>query len=128
MIAIDFASDKPIYTQLYEQLVLVIARGQLKPGDSLPSVRVLGEEVGVNLHTVNKAYAILKNEGFISIHRRRGAVVTERQQQTPVLVRAVLNDELELVLAKCYLHGVNEQYVRQQIADLYQKWGVNEDE
>lgn len=75
LLTIDFASNEPIYMQIRNQIVVGIASGNLHDGDALPSVRTLGEELGVNLHTVNKAYKLLQQEGFITMARSRGAVV-----------------------------------------------------
>ena len=74
-IEIDFNSDEAIYVQLRNQIILGIATEQLKEGESLPSVRALAEDIGINMHTVNKAYATLKQDGFLKVDRRRGAVI-----------------------------------------------------
>ena len=75
-IEIDFNSDEAIYIQLRNQIFLAIATSQIKEGDSLPSVRALADDIGVNMHTVNKAYTVLKQEGFVKVDRRRGAVIS----------------------------------------------------
>ena len=74
---IDQASEVPIYQQLRNCAVAAIAAGELRPGDQLPSVRSLGCDLGVNLHTVNKAYALLRDEGYVLMRGRAGAVVAE---------------------------------------------------
>ena len=65
LIKIDFNSDEAIYMQLRNQIILGIATSRIHEGDSLPSVRQLAEEIGINMHTVNKAYAVLREEGII---------------------------------------------------------------
>lgn len=75
LIEIDFNSDEAIYIQLRNQIIIGIATSTIHEGDSLPSVRQLADTVGVNMHTVNKAYSVLKQEGFIQLDRRRGAVI-----------------------------------------------------
>ncbi|GHU87671.1 GntR family transcriptional regulator [Clostridia bacterium] len=70
-------SDTPLYLQLRGQIVGGVASGGLKPGDTLPSVRQLAVDLGINLHTVNKAYTLLKSEGYVKILGRRGVVVCE---------------------------------------------------
>ncbi|GAY78203.1 MULTISPECIES: GntR family transcriptional regulator [Sporolactobacillus] len=75
LLSIDFSSDQAIYMQIRDAIVTGIASGKLQDGDTLPSVRVLGSELGVNLHTVNKAYQLLQSEGFIDIQRRRGTFI-----------------------------------------------------
>ena len=75
LIEIDFNSDEAIYVQLQNQIIMGIATDMIQEGDTLPSVRQLADMVGINMHTVNKAYSILKQEGFIQLDRRRGAVI-----------------------------------------------------
>ena len=67
---IDFNSDEAFYVQLYHQIIIGIATSRLQEGDTLPSVRQLADEVGINMHTVNKAYSLLKQEGYIRLDRR----------------------------------------------------------
>lgn len=74
-IEIDFSSDEAIYIQLRNQIFMAIATSQIREGESLPSVRALAEDIGVNMHTVNKAYTTLRQDGFLKVDRRRGAVV-----------------------------------------------------
>ena len=57
---IDFESEEAIYIQLRNQIIMGIATDRIREGDSLPSVRQLAENIGINMHTVNKAYAVLK--------------------------------------------------------------------
>ena len=60
IIEIDFNSDEAIYIQLRNQIIMGIATSEIQEGESLPSVRQLAETVGINMHTVNKAYTVLK--------------------------------------------------------------------
>ena len=76
LIEIDFNSSEAIYIQLCNQIIMGIATSRLREGESLPSVRQLSGTIGVNMHTVNKAYAVLRQEGFITLDKRRGAVVS----------------------------------------------------
>lgn len=75
IIAIDDSSDIPIYQQLRNQIVLGISDGRLKPGEQLPTVRALAEEIGINAMTVQRAYQVLKQEGYIVTDRRNGAKI-----------------------------------------------------
>ena len=75
VISINEASEVPIYQQIRNQIVLGISDGRLKPGEQLPTVRALAGEIGINSMTVNKAYALLKQEGYIYTDRRNGAHV-----------------------------------------------------
>ena len=74
-IELDFESETPIYEQLKNQIIIGIAKKQFQPGERLPSVRALASDIGINLHTVNKAYQQLKQDGFLLIHRQRGVVI-----------------------------------------------------
>ena len=65
IITIDETASEPLYKQIHDQVIAGIATGQLEPGMSLPSVRSLASDLGINLHTVNKAYAILRDEGYV---------------------------------------------------------------
>lgn len=74
-IKLDFETEKPIYVQLAEQIIAGIAKEELLPGERLPSVRSLAADLGINLHTVRKAYQDLKQKGYLLIHRQRGVVI-----------------------------------------------------
>ena len=77
LIRIDQTSPEPVYLQIRDQIVAAIAHGELAASDRLPSVRALASDLGVNLHTVNKAYAVLRDEGFLMMRGRAGAVVAD---------------------------------------------------
>ena len=72
---IDFESEEAFYIQLRNQIVIAIATQKVKEGEVLPSVRQLASDVGINMHTVNKAYNVLRQEGFIRLESRTKAVV-----------------------------------------------------
>ena len=101
VITVDKSSSEPIYLQIRSKVIAAIAQGDLVEGDSLPSVRGLARDLGVNLHTANKAYAVLQDEGYVRMNGRKGTTVclpsypanskqrTEAQQRTlDVLQRA----------------------------------------
>lgn len=83
IIELDMSSDTPIYVQLRNQIVKGIGKGEIQPGEKLPTVRQLAADAGVNTMTVNKTYQILKNEGYIRTDRRLGAFVSENIIWTP---------------------------------------------
>ena len=95
---IDFNSDEAIYIQLCNQIIMGIATDKIKEGDSLPSVRQMADTVGINMHTVNKAYSILKREGFIKLDRRKGAVIYIDVDKLSVL--EAMKRELAVVVAR----------------------------
>lgn len=77
IIRIDMQSQIPLYEQLCTSVIQGIVTKELTPGESMPSVRKLGVDLGINLHTVNKAYTQLKQKGYLSIHRNKGVVVND---------------------------------------------------
>jgi GntR family transcriptional regulator len=85
-----------------------IARGELKPGDSLPSVRQLGVDLGINLHTVNKAYSALEAEGFVRIYGRRGAVISDLHLYDKPFLRE-LEESLSVLFLEAKGRGVGNE-------------------
>ena len=77
LVRIDKSSDEPIYRQIRGQIIEVIASGKLEVGQQLPSVRKLAAEININFHTVNKAYAVLRDEGYLVMKGRAGATVAK---------------------------------------------------
>lgn len=108
ILKLDMSGDIPIYVQLRNQIVLGIGRGALRVGEKLPTVRQLAGDAGINTMTVNKAYQVLKAEGFIEIDRRHGAVVRPLQDADGVF-HEKLEEELELLTAEAKLKGMNQQ-------------------
>ena len=107
IIELDMNSSTPIYVQLRNQIVMGIGRGELKLGESLPTVRQLAQDIGVNTMTVNKAYQILKTEGYIKIDRRHGAIVSDNIDMD-IVFREKLENELELLLAEAAINGMDK--------------------
>lgn len=108
IIQLDTTSDTPIYLQLRNEIVMGVGRGDLKIGDPLPTVRQMAVDIGVNSMTVNKAYALLKQEGFIDIDRRHGAVVSPRADTSGAFCGRV-EAELKLLVAESALKGMEKQ-------------------
>ncbi len=109
VIKIDFGSGEALYMQLYNQIIYGIANAQLLPGDSLPSVRELAEHVGINMHTVNKAYAILRQEGYLRLDRRNGAVIAVDSDKLRAM--AQLKNEMRISLAKALCRGLSDEEI-----------------
>jgi GntR family transcriptional regulator len=74
---IDFRSGLPIYTQIVNQIQAQVVAGVLKPGDQLPTVRALAEDLRVNFNTVARAYRLLDEARIISTQQGRGTYITE---------------------------------------------------
>jgi len=77
IIRLDQNSAEPLYLQIRAQIIEAIAKGSLVPGDPLPSVRSLAQDLGINLHTVNKAYAVLRDEGYLLLKGRKGTFIAD---------------------------------------------------
>lgn len=117
IVEIDFNSDEALYIQLINQIIIGIATDRLREGDSLPSVRQLAEDVGINMHTVNKAYSVLKQEGFLQLDRRRGAVIaldTERMRTISEMRRA-----LSVILARGVCKNVSREEIHDMVDSIY---------
>ncbi len=122
LIEIDFNSDEALYLQLRNQIIMGIATMELREGDSLPSVRQLAETVGINMHTVNKAYTVLKQEGFVKVDRRRGAVIAVDLNKIKAM--EVLKEDLLVALAKSSCKGITRAEVHALIDELYSEYGT----
>lgn len=109
-IEIEPSSEIPIYTQLVNQLIELIAKGELQPNDTLPSVRSLAADLGVNMHTVNKAYHELERKNIIRIIPKSGAVVSEITRPTDEQL-ATITHALKTVLAESTVYGMNKDEV-----------------
>ncbi|WP_059170484.1 GntR family transcriptional regulator [Bacillus sp. FJAT-27445] len=122
-IALDLESEEPIYTQLRNQIIAGIARGELKSGEALPSVRSLAADIGINFHTVNKAYQLLKQEGFILIHRQKGVVVNP--EGTPLaddVYWSQLKARLHPLIAESVCRKVSEEEFLRMCQQLYKEF------
>lgn len=124
IIELDMNSSTPIYVQLRNQIVMGIGRGELKLGESLPTVRQLAQDIGVNTMTVNKAYQILKTEGYIKIDRRHGAIVSDNMD---IVFREKLENELELLLAEAAINGMDKNDFLSMCNEIYSKMKVSGD-
>ena len=120
-IELDFNSDEALYIQLHNQIILGIATTRLREGDALPSVRQLADMIGINMHTVNKAYTILKQEGYVKVDRRKGAVIAVDIDK----IQAVedMRRELKVLLAKGSCKNISREEVHALIDEIYEDYG-----
>ena len=117
IIEVDFNSDEAIYIQLCNQIIMGIATSVIHEGDSLPSVRRLADTIGVNMHTVNKAYSVLKREGYISLDKRRGGVISldiDKLEELQVMKR-----QLQIVLARGCCKNISRQEVHELVDEIF---------
>ena len=121
IIEMDFNSEEALYLQLCNQIIQGIAMDHFHEGDSLPSVRQLADTIGINMHTVNKAYTVLKQEGFVKVDRRRGAVVAVDIDKVRALEE--MERELKVVLAKASCKNISREEVHALIDEIYGNYG-----
>ncbi|MGP0587148.1 GntR family transcriptional regulator [Paenibacillus timonensis] len=122
IIQLDLQSDVPIYTQLVHQIIEGIASGRLQLGEPLPSVRSLASDIGVNLHTVNKAYTLLKQEGYIQVHRQKGVVI-DPVGMPPVTpeFREKQRRELRPIVAEAICRGIEKDELLSLVEQIHQE-------
>ena len=120
VIEIDFNSDEAIYVQLMNQIIMGIATSRLQEGDPLPSVRQLADTVGI---TVNKAYSLLRQEGFVTIDRRRGAIIAVDVDKIKALEE--MKENLLVALAKGCCRNVSRSEVHDLIDEIYDEYEID---
>lgn len=117
-IEIDFNSDEALYLQLRNQIIIGIATSQFQEGDTLPSVRQLADTIGINMHTVNKAYSVLKQEGFVKVDRRKGAVIAIDIDK--IQAKEDLKRDMQVLLAKSSCKQISREEVHALIDEIYE--------
>lgn len=122
LLKIDFESEEALYVQICNQIIMGIATDMLREGDSLPSVRQLADEVGINMHTVNKAYAVLRQEGFLRLDRRRGAVIALDMDKLRAL--SEMKENLARIAARGICKNVSRAEVHALVDQIYDEFGV----
>lgn len=121
VLRIDFNSDEALYMQLYNQIIMGIANSELQEGENLPSVRELAEDIGINMHTVNKAYSILRQEGYLKLDRRKGAVIAIDLDKYKASME--LMDNMKVLIAKAICKGISCDEVHDMIDEIYRNYG-----
>lgn len=120
VLKIDFNSDEAIYIQLRNQIIMGIATDMIREGDTLPSVRQMADHIGINMHTVNKAYSVLRQEGFLTIDRRRGAMISIDGDKMRALEE--MKRELVVVLARGCCKNISKEEVYALIDEIYEEY------
>ena len=117
---ISFKSGKPVYLQIVEQVKRAAASGVLQPGEPLPSIRPLAEELKVNRNTIAKAYGELESQGLIETHAGRGCFVSANHSPLKKEIRRrMLSEEIDSAIVQAhhlrvprdeFIHLVNERF------------------
>jgi len=128
MLQIDFRSGLPIYTQIVNQVQAQVAGGVLKPGDQLPTVRALAEELRINFNTVARAYRILDEARIISTQQGRGTYITEipppkvterlRKESLQALTQRYISEAMRLEFTKVEISGMIKEKLKNWKADV----------
>ena len=119
IISINEMSEIPIYQQIRNQIVQGISDGRLSPGEQLPTVRGLAEEIGINSMTVNKAYSLLKQEGYIFADRRSGARVRKEFAGTKELSENS-KELLQQIISEAKVSGMTKEEFFEICGKLYE--------
>ncbi|MFC0216394.1 GntR family transcriptional regulator [Paenibacillus chartarius] len=121
VITLQLDSSTPLYEQLRNQIVIGIATGELKPEEKLPTVRQLADDLGINTMTVNKAYALLKQEGYIVIDRRHGAKVRIPTLPASSDPSPQIEEQLQLIIAQATIQGVDQSRFQAICSQIFAK-------
>ena len=121
IIKIDFNSDEAIYMQITNQIIMGIAKRQICDGDQLPSIRNMADEIGINMHTVNKAYSVLKQEGFVKVDRRRGVIIAVDIDKLQAM--EMIQKELRVLLAQASCKNISREEIHDMIDTIYNEYG-----
>lgn len=124
-IEINPHDETPIYTQLMYQIKKNIVLSQFSSDEYLPSVRSLASDLGINMHTVNKAYNLLVDEGVL-IKSKRGYLIQEQatldQHEN---VKKALLEKLAQIQIDAVIYGISEQTIEEWMKDI--KKNLNEE-
>jgi len=124
ILQIDFRSGLPIYTQIVNQVQAQAASEILKPGDQLPTVRSLAEELRVNFNTVARAYRILDEARIISTQQGRGTYITEKPP--PNVSEKLRKETLEALTYRYISEAMRLEFskseIRQMVSDQLKAW------
>lgn len=122
IVTIDFNSNEAIYIQLRNQIIIGIAGSRFKEGDNLPSVRELADHIGINMHTVNKAYTILKQEGYVKLNSRKGAVIAVNADKCKAALE--LQEEMKVTLAKAICKNISCEEVHDIVDKIFKEYAT----
>lgn len=120
VIVLQDGSDVPVFKQIRNQIVVGISEGKLLPGEKLPTVRALAEEIGINSMTVNKAYQLLKQEGYIVTDRRNGVRIRESFAAVPEL-SSEARAQLHQLISEARIRGIDRDKFVAMVDEYYAK-------
>lgn len=120
ILQIDMSSEKPIYEQIKDAVIKAILTGQIVAGESLPSSRTLAGNLSVNMHTVGKAYNLLKQGGFVTVLRNKGVIVNEQTcYKSNEAYMLSLKESLESIINEARCRGLDEPQMIEVVKAFY---------
>lgn len=119
MIFVDNKSRVPIYEQIKEQIVMLVNTGIYKPGDRLPSIRNLSNQLNINVNTIKHSYAQLETEGVINSVQGKGVFIAENPLENEQIVKGVL-DDLDRMVCSAMARGVSKEQIKDLIDRIYE--------
>lgn len=126
MILLDYRDKRPIYEQMVEKLERLIVSGGLEQGSKMPSVRSLAVDLAVNPNTVQRAYTLLEQEGYLYTVSGRGSFVAPEQEWRDGQLRRVLTEWVAMT-RKARDAGLSQETLQEQLAAVYSQARTGED-
>ncbi len=117
MFAVNFQSRTPVYIQLYDNFIRMVSVGAIKPHEKLPPVRTLAANLGINPSTVQKAYKMLEEEGYIYSTVGSGSFVSDKLDNNEAN-RNIAKKELQQSLANAYKNGISKDEMHKMVDDV----------
>ena len=117
---IDFGSDMPIYEQIRRAIIKALSKNELDFGQALPSVRQLAGDIGVNLHTVNKAYKMLEEDGIIVMDRRFGSKIVDKSYDITEAQKSKVKEELDFIVALAKVKNIEKTSLEKLIRNIWE--------
>jgi GntR family transcriptional regulator len=121
VIRIDLDDPRPLEEQLVAALRFAIARGEVAPGEDLPSARQLAADLGVHWNTVSRAYRTLQAEGLVAVRQGRRATVARREAGSAPGARASLRTQLVEAIAQGRLQGLSHRDISEIFKDAVER-------
>lgn len=115
---LDFNDTTPIYLQLENEVIKKIAKDSFR--DKLPSIREISGQLGINVHTVHKAYTDLKMKGYVTVNKRDGFIINNNSRNEEFIHQ--LYKDLNIYIAKCKVRNIDKDSIYEYIEELIQKY------
>ncbi|MHB1492965.1 MAG: GntR family transcriptional regulator [Thermoplasmataceae archaeon] len=118
-ITVDHNSSVPLYKQIYDQVVLLISKGELAPGDSLPSTRIMAGILEINYHTVNQSYQMLRENGILSMARNKKYVISRSNRATEF--RDTFRRKEEDMISEAMAMGMDKEQIIEEVKTILEE-------